>query len=75
MFVCSICEKVISSSWYCYVCYEQYKSEILAKEPWTRFLQNEEKRRRRRLKKSNEFEISDSDFVNMRKIGWGEYGG
>lgn len=44
---CAICEKRISYGWYCYSCYKKYKSDIESNEPWTRFVQNEEKRRRR----------------------------
>lgn len=47
-FKCSICERRISRGWYCYNCYKEYRTEIEANEPWTRFLQNEEKRRRRK---------------------------
>lgn len=73
MFLCSICEKTIYYGWYCYTCYKKFKLEIESKKPWAKYLQNEEKRRRRRLKKSG-VAISDSDFYDLRSIGWGEYG-
>ena len=49
-YLCSICDaKVIRGRYYCYVCYKKYRTEIESKQDWTRFLQNEEKKRRRQL--------------------------
>lgn len=45
--LCSICERYINRDWYCYSCYHKYKEDIESKKSWTKFLQNEEKRRRR----------------------------
>lgn len=46
-FLCSICEREITRGWYCYKCYIEYRQDIESNQPWTRFLQNQEKRRRR----------------------------
>ena len=47
-YLCSVCGiNVARGKYFCYACYSKYKNEILSKEPWTVFLQNEEKRRRR----------------------------
>ena len=60
-FLCSICSRNISRGWYCYGCYKTYRSEIESNQPWTRFVQNEEKTRRRRPQL---FFLGDCDVSN-----------
>lgn len=49
IYLCSICETRLSrNEWYCYSCYQRFKIDIESKQPWCKFLQNEEKRRRRK---------------------------
>jgi hypothetical protein len=49
-YLCSVCgAKIVRGRYFCYKCYCKFKSEIISKQPWTLFLQNEEKRRRRHL--------------------------
>jgi hypothetical protein len=45
--LCSICGDKIWRDWYCYKCYQKYKKDIKGNSPWTKFLQNLEKKRRR----------------------------
>ena len=45
---CVICHKTLKSEWYCKSCYKLWKSDILAKKPWIRFLFNEERKSRRK---------------------------
>lgn len=45
--LCSICGKSISRDWFCYKCYQTYKKAIEGNEPWIRYVQNCEKKRRR----------------------------
>lgn len=57
--LCSICERVISRGWYCYKCYKEHQIDIESNKPWTRFVQNEEKRRRR----EHVFARLDVDYI------------
>jgi len=47
--LCSICGKRVGRDWYCYTCYKKYQDDIKSNKPWTKFLQSEEKKRRRRI--------------------------
>ena len=76
MFLCSICERTISRGWYCYPCYKEHQKDIEANEPWTRFVQNEEKRRRRQpvfFCLDDKYEFSnDEQIVIKNEYGWTE---
>jgi len=70
-FLCSICLKRISRGWYCPKCYKEHKEAIQAKAPWTRFLQYEEKNRRRRptlalVYLGDRYDISDDGRLIIR---------
>lgn len=76
-YLCSICERRISRGWYCYHCYQKYREDIEANEPWTRFVQSEEKERRRRptltlVYLGDKWDISDDRRLVIRD---GYYGG
>jgi len=70
VFLCSVCEKEISRGWYCYKCYKEFRGDIEANVPWTRFVQNEEKRRRRQPEFFHLFE--GYDFSEDERIVRGD---
>lgn len=75
-FLCSICERRIIKGWYCYRCYIEFRSEIEDNLPWTRYIQNLEKRRRREptppiVYLGDRFDITDDGHLVLRE---GYYG-
>lgn len=54
---CSVCEVEIHGGYFCWQCYTMHKHDILSKMEWTRFLVNEENKRRRKLRLAHELNI------------------
>ena len=79
-YVCSICEKIVSSRvLFCHSCYEQFKNDIMAGKEWTIYLKNLERRRRYKERHApvliylnDKFDISDSGELIVRDgyRGW-----
>lgn len=73
--LCSICERHINRDWYCYRCYHKYKEDIESKKPWAKFLQNEEKKRRRQPVMwclGSNYDISNDGRIVINSYGWQE---
>ena len=69
-FRCSICERRINRGWYCYTCYQEHREDIETNQSWTRYVQNEEKRRRRQPvipRIDGECDVADDGTVIVRK--------
>jgi DNA-directed RNA polymerase subunit RPC12/RpoP len=76
-YVCAICGgKVRRDQWFCYACYQKFKQDIKAREPWTLLLRNDEQRRRRGESKQqptvylgDKYDIDDNGNLVFKDYG------